>query len=623
MGPVLAVWGRLSSKLGAPVALGGRAGRCLQPPTSDTKAREGAKLCPEGPVARTEPIPHRGPQGAPLGDRCTETLFITLPEMDLWEQLSGVLATSLWQVMAREHCQGDAGILALSSPQEAVLAAKVAISELLILMGRAVPSMGWFFRPCPGLSLFLGEGDGGLRAGAVEMLGGESSPDSGASMVIQRVLSRRGAPHTCLEICSLPGAMGPAAGAVLLTLEAVARAQVASVAICMDLEGACLVEAVAEAIDTFARGRPAAPLSSVSMVAADGALVATFHGACAKRWPPGESWQELLGNVLRAQEKVSTQVVSGSPASQKVMRQMVRCCLCSVYGTFLESMSFPLLGAGQTLPAMLEEISCYLEHQPNTWMKLVQIVRPLGLLAPRLVAEDPSTRAEALPFCWPEYPLFLRYVDESAAVRREFKGRLEEAGYGFRACPHWGILTFPAVASPAELHGWEAVFCSVHQHYVVHCEGWEDLLEALAAEPSLVKAFGSIRVYDGEDFVGLVGEMAPFLQRLTVRAFQRQLVSQEYLAEPLPRWVIIKDMVEKELPDPHVRMELRQGTPAIITFQGPRRQVAEAESRCQQLLRAFQVLSVPVSPLQARFIQEHREDVFTPSFFLDWGIATI
>ncbi|XP_043382797.1 uncharacterized protein LOC114022415 isoform X5 [Chelonia mydas] len=430
MGPVLAVWGRLSSKLGAPVALGGRAGRCLQPPTSDTKAREGAKLCPEGPVARTEPIPHRGPQGAPLGDRCTETLFITLPEMDLWEQLSGVLATSLWQVMAREHCQGDAGILALSSPQEAVLAAKV-------------------------------------------------------------------------------------------------------------------------------------------------------------------------------------------------MRQMVRCCLCSVYGTFLESMSFPLLGAGQTLPAMLEEISCYLEHQPNTWMKLVQIVRPLGLLAPRLVAEDPSTRAEALPFCWPEYPLFLRYVDESAAVRREFKGRLEEAGYGFRACPHWGILTFPAVASPAELHGWEAVFCSVHQHYVVHCEGWEDLLEALAAEPSLVKAFGSIRVYDGEDFVGLVGEMAPFLQRLTVRAFQRQLVSQEYLAEPLPRWVIIKDMVEKELPDPHVRMELRQGTPAIITFQGPRRQVAEAESRCQQLLRAFQVLSVPVSPLQARFIQEHREDVFTPSFFLDWGIATI
>ncbi|XP_043382796.1 uncharacterized protein LOC114022415 isoform X3 [Chelonia mydas] len=438
MGPVLAVWGRLSSKLGAPVALGGRAGRCLQPPTSDTKAREGAKLCPEGPVARTEPIPHRGPQGAPLGDRCTETLFITLPEMDLWEQLSGVLATSLWQVMAREHCQGDAGILALSSPQEAVLAAKVAISELLILMGRAVPSMGWFFRPCPGLSLFLGEGDGGLRAGAVEMLGGESSPDSGASMVIQRVLSRRGAPHTCLEICSLPGAMGPAAGAVLLTLEAVARAQVASVAICMDLEGACLVEAVAEAIDTFARGRPAAPLSSVSMVAADGALVATFHGACAKRWPPGESWQELLGNVLRAQEKVSTQVVSGSPASQKVMRQMVRCCLCSVYGTFLESMSFPLLGAGQTLPAMLEEISCYLEHQPNTWMKLVQIVRPLGLLAPRLVAEDPSTRADrCLASHWEPMGESLVRLVELAEGSEEYR----EMAEGFkRMAPGYCIL---------------------------------------------------------------------------------------------------------------------------------------------------------------------------------------
>ncbi|XP_043351655.1 uncharacterized protein LOC122456424 isoform X2 [Dermochelys coriacea] len=338
------------------------------------------------------------------------------------------------------------------------------------------------------------------------------------------------------------------------------------------------------------------------------------------------AWQEpagAAGNVLRAQERVSAQVVSGSLASQKVIRQMVRNCLCSVYGTFLESVSFLLLGAGQTLPAMLEEISCFLEHQPNTWMKLVQIICPLGLPAPRLVAEDPNTPAEALGFCWPEHPLFLCYVDESPAVWREFKGHLEEAGYGFWACPPWGILTFPAVASPVELYGWEAVFRSVRQHYVVYHEGREDLLEALAAEPSLVKEFGSIRVYDGEDFVGLVGEMAPFLQRLTVRAFQRQLVSQEYLSEPLPRWVIVKDMVEKELPDPHVSMELRKGTPAIITFQGPRRQVAKAESRCQQLLRAFQVLSVLVSPLQARFIQEHQEDVFTPSFFLDRGIAAI
>ncbi|KAM7150206.1 uncharacterized protein RBU57_013149 [Macrochelys suwanniensis] len=475
MGPVLAVWGRLSSKLGAPVALEGGAGRCLQPPPSDAKAGEGAKLCPEGPVARTEPRPPcRGPRGAPPGARCTETLFITLPEMDLWEQLSGVLAPSLWQVTASGHCQVDAGTLALSGPREAALAAKVAISELLILVGRAVPSVGRFFRPCPGLSLFLGEGDGaGLRVGAVVRLGGESGPDGGASVVTRRALSRRGAPHARLDVCSPPGAVGLAAGAVLLTLEAVARAQVASVAICMDSEGVWLVEAVAEAIDTFARGHPAAPLSSVSVVATDGALVATFHGACAKRWPPGESRQELLGNVLRTQERVSTQVVSGSLASQKtdalvlpvvretdglewcpqevralieralgaaghsgelqpgkvltvpgtalpdlhckalylvqldgealqqqgapeVMREIVRSCLCSVYGMFLESVSFPLLGAGQTLLAMLEEISSFLEHQPNTWMKLVQIVCPLGLPAPCPVAEDPSTPAGKL-----------------------------------------------------------------------------------------------------------------------------------------------------------------------------------------------------------------------------------
>ncbi|XP_065421537.1 uncharacterized protein LOC135975264 isoform X1 [Chrysemys picta bellii] len=305
------------------------------------------------------------------------------------------------------------------------------------------------------------------------------------------------------------------------------------------------------------------------------------------------------------------------------MRQMVRSCLCSVYGAFLESVSFPLLGAGQTLLAMLEEISCFLEHQPNTWMKLVEIVCPLGLPAPCPVAEDPSTPAEAVGFCWPEHPLFLRYVDESPVVRREFKGRLEEAGYGFQACPHWGILTFLTVASSEEPRGWEAAFRSVRQRYVVHHEVREDLLEALAAEPSLVEEFGSIRVYDGEGFVGLAGEMAPFLQHLAVRAFQRQLVSREYSAEPLPRWVIVKDVVEKELLDPHVSIELRQGAPAIIIFRGPRRQVAEVESRCQQLLRAFRVLSVPVSPLQVRFIQEHREDVFTPSFFLDRGIAAI
>ncbi|XP_053901406.1 uncharacterized protein LOC128846373 [Malaclemys terrapin pileata] len=231
----------------------------------------------------------------------------------------------------------------------------------------------------------------------------------------------------------------------------------------------------------------------------------------------------------------------------EVMRQMVRSCLCSVYGAFLESVSFPLLGAGQTLLAMLEEISCFLEHQPNTWMKLVEIVCPLGLLAPCLVAEDPST------------------------------------------------LT---VASPEEPRGWEAAFRSVRQRYVVHHEGREDLLEALAAEPSLVEEFGSIRVYDGEGFVDLAGETAPFLQHLAVRAFQRQLVSWEYSAEPLPRWVIVKDVVEKELLNPHVSMELRQGAPAIIIFRGPRQQVIEVESRCQQLLRAFRVLSVPVSPLQ-------------------------
>ncbi|XP_075774272.1 uncharacterized protein LOC142825933 [Pelodiscus sinensis] len=465
MGAVLAIWGRLSGKLGAQAAPGDGAGRCRQPPASDAQGGQG--VC-RGPVPRPEPRPTRG------GALHTETLFITRPEVALWKQLAGALAPSLWRVRARGRCQRDAGALALSGPREAVLAAKVALSELLIRVGRGVPPAGRFFQLCPGLSLFLGQGDGaGLRAGAVVRLGTEAGRD-GAGVSRQRALSRRGAPHACLEARCPPGAEGLTAGALLLALEAAARARVASVAVCVDVAGAWLAEALAGAVEAFAQGRPPAPLRSVSLVAADGALLAAFQQACAKRWPPGASRQELLGSVLRAQERVSTRVVTGPLASQKtealvlpvvleadgpewwplelralaeaalgaagpgealgpgkvltvpgaalpelhcqelflvrldgaalrqhgapkVVRQMVRSCLCSVYGAFLESVSFPLLGAGQALPAMLEEISHFLEQQPNPWMKLVQIVCPPGQPAPGLVAEALSSPAGKSP----------------------------------------------------------------------------------------------------------------------------------------------------------------------------------------------------------------------------------
>lgn len=68
-------------------------------------------------------------------------------------------------------------------------------------------------------------------------------------------------------------------------------------------------------------------------------------------------------------------------------------CLGSLYGSFLQSISFPLIqpdsGAGmeeqEAVCVMLDEINRFLKHKPNTWMKLVQIVCPPGLSPPGLV----------------------------------------------------------------------------------------------------------------------------------------------------------------------------------------------------------------------------------------------
>lgn len=60
---------------------------------------------------------------------------------------------------------------------------------------------------------------------------------------------------------------------------------------------------------------------------------------------------------------------------------MVWSCLGTFYGSFLESISFPVLQPtepdlavkGESFLIMLEEINHFLEEAPNTWMKLVQI----------------------------------------------------------------------------------------------------------------------------------------------------------------------------------------------------------------------------------------------------------
>ncbi|XP_019406192.1 PREDICTED: uncharacterized protein LOC109320505 [Crocodylus porosus] len=318
---------------------------------------------------------------------------------------------------------------------------------------------------------------------------------------------------------------------------------------------------------------------------------------------------------------------------QQVIRQIVQSCLSSFYGSFLRSISFPLIepdsGAGmkeqEALCVMLDEINRFLKHKPNTWMKLVQIVCAPGLSPPGLVDDYIKTPTEAVGFCQLEDPLFLRYLDESPATLHKFEGQLKAAGYGFQAYASQGILLFQARAKSSDLHSWEPAFRSMREKFTVHRGLQMDLLGVLSDEPSLVEKFGSIRVYDGMCFVGLVCEMARFLQSLQVKAFQKQVVTRQYPAEPTHTYIIVKDMVDKEiqLSKHHVSIDLHQGSPATITLQGPCGQVTEVERRLEQLLGDFRVVPVPLSPLQAQFVQELRSEVFSETFFLEREIPVL
>ncbi|XP_019334986.1 uncharacterized protein LOC102561087 [Alligator mississippiensis] len=713
------------------VALAERALRCFHPSSGNTETKEAPKvdqechvLCmgPSSPGWTQPKISQDDRQGYHEEVPCTKTLFVTPMEIRLLEQLLGALALSLWKVEITWQYQEDAGIIVFSGSHEAVLAAQVAVSQMLIRVSQAV-------RPGPirplaaelrvigfyclrqGLSLYLWHGDAsGLSGDVIISISGKGGSNHGASVLSQRLLSQRGAPHTHVDVLLShlgPGKLGT--GALLLALQSASQQQHTSVVICVDPAGTWMAEAVAWVMTMFTSSHHVSSLSSISVVTRDGALAAALHAAWRRYWPTGGSQQELLGKVLQAQESVSVEVVTGSMANQKtdvvvlplapglhgpcwcrgaqdlaeaalaaaphlreaspgevrtvladavpdlnckmlyvvrldeeqlwhqgahqVIRQIVQSCLGSLYGSFLQSISFPLIqpdsGAGmeeqEAVCVMLDEINRFLKHKPNTWMKLVQIVCPPGLSPPGLVAEYIKTPTEAVGFCQLEDPLFLRYLDESPATLHKFEGHLKAAGYSFQAYASQGILLFQARAKSSDLHSWEPAFRSMREKFTVRRGLQMDLLGVLSDEPSLVEKFESIRVYDGMCFVGLVCEMARFLQSLQVKAFQKQVVCRQYPAEPMHRYVIVKDMVDKEmqLSKHHVSIDLRQGSPATITLQGPCGQVTEVERRLEQLLGDFRVVPVPLSPLQAWFVHELRSEVFSETFFLEREIPVL
>ncbi|XP_054848430.1 uncharacterized protein LOC129338325 [Eublepharis macularius] len=320
---------------------------------------------------------------------------------------------------------------------------------------------------------------------------------------------------------------------------------------------------------------------------------------------------------------------------EQAIRKMVRSCLSAFYGSFQESISFPLIESadpglavkGQWLLIMLEEIDCFLKEFPNTWMKLVQIVHLPGWSAPCQVGDCITSPVELVGVCHLEDPLFLQYLKDSPDAFHEFQMQLKEVNCAIQMFLSWGILMFRAMGASVELYDLGMVFQSVRGKYLMHCETRKEVMEALLEQQTLVKEFKSMRIFfkDRMWFVGPCDEMASFLHCLARVAFQRQLVSWECPAEPQCRSTIAKDVVVQEIlqSGTFVTVEILANAPATIRFGGRRQRVEEAERRFKELLSSFQVLPVPLSSFQSQFVKAQWGNLFHSCFFLEQGIPSV
>ncbi|XP_070582463.1 uncharacterized protein [Erythrolamprus reginae] len=322
-------------------------------------------------------------------------------------------------------------------------------------------------------------------------------------------------------------------------------------------------------------------------------------------------------------------------ALKKAIRNMIHSCLSTLYGSFLESIVFPiLLPEGGSEAAMqewllffMEEINQFLKNFPNTWIQLVQIRSFPGWVLPCPIEDSLSFPAEPVGLCHMEEPLFLQYLKEKPTAFNEFQEQVKKTGYDIQIDLDRRLCIFQAINQFVKLPDLEKAFGFVRKKYVLHCETRAEILDVLIDYQTPIKGFESIKIYTLAQtwFVGLLDEINWFLQCLANKAFERELISWEFTAKPLPRYTIAKDVVLQELPlsNSMVKLEISAMTPATIRFWGPRQKVRETERRLKELLNTFKILPVRLSNFQLQFVKAHWDEAFHSHFFLERNIPVV
>ncbi|XP_026544364.1 uncharacterized protein LOC113426212, partial [Notechis scutatus] len=349
---------------------------------------------------------------------------------------------------------------------------------------------------------------------------------------------------------------------------------------------------------------------------------------------PGSTFPELDCRMIYLVRLDDLQL-EPEEAHKQVIRNMVQSCLCIFYGSFLESIVFPIfqpVDADQAamwewILIVIDEVNWFLKNFPNTWMKLVQIRHLPGWILPCPIEKALSFAAEPVGLCRTEEPLFLWYLEENSSAFSEFQVQLKKAGYDFQIDLDRKLLVFQAIDQSVQMLGLEKSFEFVRKKYVLHHESRTEILKVLFDHLKLIKRFESLRIciLDQIWLVGLSDEINCFLQYLAHEAFQRELVNWECTAEPVLWYTIAKDVVLQEFfqSNPMIKLEIIAKTPATIRFGGPRKTVKEVEKRLKELLNSFQVLPVPFSDFQLQFVRAHWGKVFYKHFFLENSIPVV
>ncbi|XP_072479128.1 uncharacterized protein [Notamacropus eugenii] len=318
----------------------------------------------------------------------------------------------------------------------------------------------------------------------------------------------------------------------------------------------------------------------------------------------------------------------------KVIHQMVWSCLNNFLGSFLESISFPILDLetaenSNSLHIMLEEIHNFLKQKPNTWMKLVQIIQPQRVATSKKVTEDFGSPLETIGFCQKEDRAFIQYLNDSPAVFQEFEDDLRKTGCVFQACTSLEALKFIAEGEHLDPSSWEKAvedaFQKNKKRYTVHYESNSDILNVLKKQQSLMKSFTTIREYEGPCFVGPTEEVKMFVQCVQEMTLNEKLVCVEHPIIHLPRYMVVKNTINKLFLLPHspVTIALEEDPLGKITFQGPRQDVLEIERQFYSLLSGFKDWPILLSPFQVQFIHNLQEELFNENFFLARDILAV